>query len=537
MTLHPTRNTFHVALAGAALLALGAAARLPEIVAFGGAMLVAVAAGRALALVLVTRLRTAGFEMVWAERARVVRAVHHGEVVLRAELRNRGADAVRAVSVRAVASSMLEVSTEPAVVDLPPGSRVQVDVHVRAPRVGRWGVHGMALEVRGGFLRGDGLFDVPLLFANPFGIEVLPEPLHSLLQTPRGGRSRRMSAVGRTAPRAGEGDELRELRAHVPGDPFKRIAWKASARRGQLLVREMDRDERDIVWLVLDASVELWAGPLGSAPLDHGLDELAALAALHLGHGDEVGLAVTGARLRSWITPDQGAPHAAKIAAALTSAASMVDRDRSELDESEIAQRVAEHARPLDPRGLGDIPRGNLDMLAARAEALRKRAPFAPRMPFARTPREQLLRLYLASFGIESPPRIDGERERAEASLGALFERIATERHRPSVVHVWAPAPSSRAVVFAGIAKLRARRIVVRWTLPNFEASIPVLGPEAKPFQRSVEEAVLLRARSAKKRGVGLLRRWGVHVRDLAPRSVRPPVTQDDGAPLQHGAA
>ena len=31
--------------------------------------------------------------------------------------------------------------------------------------------------------------------------------------------------------------EIRELREHMPGDPFKKIAWKASARRGRLLVR------------------------------------------------------------------------------------------------------------------------------------------------------------------------------------------------------------------------------------------------------------------------------------------------------------
>ena len=31
----------------------------------------------------------------------------------------------------------------------------------------------------------------------------------------------------------GEGDDLRELREHQPGDPFRKIAWKASARRGR----------------------------------------------------------------------------------------------------------------------------------------------------------------------------------------------------------------------------------------------------------------------------------------------------------------
>ena len=58
MQLYPTRSTFHVAIAGAGLVALGAAARLAPVVAFGGAMLLAVALGRAIALVAVALIRT-----------------------------------------------------------------------------------------------------------------------------------------------------------------------------------------------------------------------------------------------------------------------------------------------------------------------------------------------------------------------------------------------------------------------------------------------------------------------------------------------
>ena len=106
----------------------------------------------------------------------------------------------------------------------------------------------------------------------------------------------------------------------------------------------------------------------------------------------------------------------------------MVDADRSDLDEWEVGQRVAEHARPLDPRGLGDIPRSNLDMLAARAESLRARAPFAPRLPFAKSSREQTLRHYLASFGVEVPPRSEGEQELSHATLAQALEKISREK-------------------------------------------------------------------------------------------------------------
>jgi uncharacterized protein (DUF58 family) len=475
-------------------------------------MLLAVALGRGLALVAVTRLRAAGFEMVWAERSRVKRVSRGGQLVLKAELRNRGAQTVRGTTLRPLASSMLEVSVEPKTVDIPGESRVRIDVVVQARRVGRWGIHGMALEVRGVPFGGEGLFEVPLLFANPLGVEVFPPTLEALILSPRGGRARKGSELGRPRNVAGDGDELRELRDHVPGDPFKRIAWKASARRGRLLVREMEQEERENVWLVLDASVELWSGELGCAPLDREIDDLAAHARRHLLRGDRVGLVVYASRLRAWIQPDEGAAHASLLAAALASASNMVDADRSELDEVGVARRVSEHARPLDSRALADLPRGDLDALARRADLLRARAPFAPRVPFAHTPREQALRQYLAAFGIESPPRVEGERERAEATLRKVLEGLGAETPRASVVHLWAAPPATPAAMTKCIGSLRRRRIEVRWSLPALEAGLGGDRERRSGVADVADEFVRLRARATLVRAERVLRRLGVRV-------------------------
>jgi uncharacterized protein (DUF58 family) len=516
MQLHPTRATFQVALAGAAMLAVGVAAKLSAAVAFGGAMLLAVTIGRALALTTVTRLRASGFEMVWGTTRRVTRATRDDEVVLEVELRNRGFEDARGVNLRPVASSMLDVSVYPATLDLPAASKVRFEIRVRPRRVGRWGIHGIALEVRGTPLGGEGLYEVPLMFANPHGVEVTPRPLFAMLQTARGGRARRVAEAGRPAPLAGEGEHLKELREHVAGDPFKRIAWKASARRGQLLVREMEREERDVVWLALDASVELWAGAHGVAPLDVAVDELGGVAARHLAKGDRVGLLVFASRVRTWLPPATGPLQASKIAAALASAASMVDSDRCELDEAELAQRVAEHLRPLDPRGLLDVPRGDLDALSARAEAMRSRAPFAPRMPLGETPREQRLRHYVASFGIEVPPRVDGERDKAEAQLGAVLEKLAREKnrkHKPSVLHVWAPPPAPASPALASLRKLRANKVEVRWTMPSFEPGLGARAPDETTVEDVVLQAVRLRVRASQARAERALRTVGVRAR------------------------
>lgn len=515
MQLYPTRATFQVAIAAAAMVTAGVLFKMAPAVAFGGAMLLAVVLGRALAMSTVGRIRASGFEMVWTTAHRVTRGATGSELILEGELRNRGDGDARGVNIRPVASSMLEVSVKPESLDLLARSKVRFELRIRGKRVGRWGVHGIALEVRGTPLGGEGLYEVPLMFANPHGIEIVPHPLHAMLQSARGGRARHVADVGRAAPVKGESEHLKELREHVAGDPFKRIAWKASARRGKLLVREMDQEERDVVWLVLDASVELWAGSPGAAPMDLAIEELAGLAARHLARGNRTGLVVYASRMRSWIVPDKESGQLSKIAAALASAASTVDSDRCELEEAELAQRVAEHLRPLDPRGLTDLPRRDFEALSLRAEAMRSRAPFAPRLPLAASAREQRLRIYLASFGIETPPRAAGERERSAAQLPLVLEKILAEKAKtkPSIVHVWAPAPKLESATGAVLRKLRAKHVEVRWTMPSFEPSLARTSRIAgtpQVVEQIVFEAVRKRVRASQARAERLLRVAGI---------------------------
>jgi uncharacterized protein (DUF58 family) len=527
MNLYPTKATFHVAIAGAAMVAVGVAARSSAIIAYGGGMVLAVAIGRAIALATVTRLRSAGFDLRWMHPGRLARTATGVEIELQVEIRNWGASSVRVTSLRPLTSSMLDAVVEPPVVELPAAASTPVRVRVIGRRAGRWGIHGFALEVRGSPVRSDGCYEVPLVFHSPFGVEVLPRALAALVSSPRGGRTRRAADAGIPSRHAGEGDELRELREHVPGDPFKRIAWKASAKRGQLLVRETDRTERDVVWLVLDASVELWAGLLGFAPLDRGVEELASLAAQRLSRGDRVGLVVTAARVRAWIPPDTGSKQAGRIASALAGASVMVDADRTELDEREIASRVAEHVQSSDPTVSRLLARGDLDAFAQRVEAIRKGAPFVPRLPYAMTPRDRTLRHYLSSFGIEVPPRTDGERARTDAAIAEILEKLAVERDRPSLVHVWAPAPARKDLLARAIRMLRVKRIAIHWSLPVIEESVGLprdgadgRGSTSQQVLEAVEDAVRARATVDRARGKDLLRRLGAVVQ-APPRKAR----------------
>ena len=538
MQLYPTRTAAHLALTGVVMVGAGIVTQRAAIVGWGGAVLLAVAVARAVTLVSVARIRAAGFEMLWSGSKRVARTARGSTIEIKAEVRNRDTLAARYVKLRAVASSQLEVKIEPAAGEVSASGRLEVKVKIRCPRVGQHGVHGLALEVHGA----SGLFEVPLTFANPYGVEVLPRPFATYLMQPRGGRSHLVASAGRPGRSRGEGNELRELREQQPGDPFRRIAWKASARRGVLLVRELEREERDVVWVVLSAPVELWAGPLGKAPLDLAIDEVAAVTSRHLGRGDRVGLAIFAPGLRVVLPPDQGPVQASKISHALTVSAGTHDGERSDLDEADVAVRVLEHLRPLDPRGLGDVRRGDLDKLAVRADATRSRAPFAAALPGGKTARERTLRRYLASFGIDSPPRADPGRREADVSLIEGLTHLATVKPRASLVHVVAAPPERTLEQPLGEAVRRLSRggATVTWSSPPLEPSLepqpivlaepdaegeePLVRPRPDPdqaaFSKVAAEAVLARAKLAEARREGSLKKLGVRVirvRHVAP--------------------
>lgn len=531
MQLYPTRAASHLAIAGVAVAGAGLLTRTPVIVAWGGALLVALALARAVTLVSVARIRAAGFEMLWSGPKRILRTGRGGTVEIEAEVRNRDTLSARYVHLRAVASSQLSVTIEPSMGEVQASGRLKVKVLVHCPRVGQHGVHGLSLEVRGA----PGMFEVPLTFANPFGIEVLPRPFAAYLMQARGGRSRLIAASGRPGVVRGDGNDLRELREHQPGDPFRRIAWKATARRGRLMVRDFEREERDVVWLILDAQVELWAGPLGRAPLDRSIDEASAIAVKHLSRGDRVGLFIVADHLRHYMQPEQGPVHAQRLAHALITLTGTHDAERSELDESDVAIRVMEHLRPLDARGLSDVRRGDLDKLAQRADQMRSRAPFLAALPQGKSHRERLLRRYLAAFGIESPPRIESDRRAGTLALIDAFAFIGKTKPRASLVHVIGGLPDESLMPMFGEAAKRLMRkgITVTLSMPDLVSGLakpwedpaksadpyeepPLFAPKKTQMWEAMAEAssnaMAIRAHASEKRRERVMRKAGVHI-------------------------
>ncbi|HBE68128.1 MAG TPA: hypothetical protein DDW52_08260 [Planctomycetaceae bacterium] len=90
--------------------------------------------------------------------------------------------------------------------------------------------------------------------------------------------------------RAGVGSELLELREYQPGDPPKAIAWKVSARREQLMIRQYEAEVPVRVTMFVDGHPPLRSGRLGHRPIDRFNELAASIAATALRAGDAVGL-------------------------------------------------------------------------------------------------------------------------------------------------------------------------------------------------------------------------------------------------------
>jgi uncharacterized protein (DUF58 family) len=97
----------------------------------------------------------------------------------------------------------------------------------------------------------------------------------------------------------GQGSEFDSLRAYVHGDDPRAIDWRATARRGDVVIRTW-RPERDRqVMIVLDTG-RTAAGRVGGAPrFEASLDAILLLAALAKQAGDRVGLLAHDRQVRA----------------------------------------------------------------------------------------------------------------------------------------------------------------------------------------------------------------------------------------------
>ncbi len=110
-------------------------------------------------------------------------------------------------------------------------------------------------------------------------------------------------AGNQVARAKGDGIEFSDIRPFVAGDRVRRINWRASARRGELVVNELHPERNADVILVLDTFAEARSAERGT--LDLMVRAAAALSAEYLERKDRVGVVGFGGLL-NWLLPATG---------------------------------------------------------------------------------------------------------------------------------------------------------------------------------------------------------------------------------------
>jgi uncharacterized protein (DUF58 family) len=126
--------------------------------------------------------------------------------------------------------------------------------------------------------------------------------------------------VGRPVRVAGASTEFERVRDYLPDDEFRRINWKATARRGQPMVNQFEAERSQNLVVLLDAGRAMAAlaepprsSELGGDELDAGLSKLdySLNAALLLAYvaslrGDRVALLAYADDVRTFVPPQRG---------------------------------------------------------------------------------------------------------------------------------------------------------------------------------------------------------------------------------------
>ena len=138
----------------------------------------------------------------------------------------------------------------------------------------------------------------PLQAGEEVTVQVVPRALPARIPRDLRARAKRPFPDGDLARMGVATNDFRELREYVPGDPLRRINWKATARRIGTgasevpLVNETEWEGKKSVWIVVDGHPRLSAGTNLEDAREHAADAALSLMELYLRRGYQVGLAL-----------------------------------------------------------------------------------------------------------------------------------------------------------------------------------------------------------------------------------------------------
>ncbi len=251
----------------------------------------------------------------------------------------------------------------------------------------------------------------------------------------------------RAARRFGGGTEFERLREYVPDDEFRRINWKATARRGAAISVELETERSQNVVVMLDAGRLMAATADGLTKLDHALNAGLLLAYAAGRRGDRVGLLTYADRVAAYLPPRGGRLSLLRI--------------MDHLYRLEAQPTESDHARAFSYLAGRSLRRALLVLFSDLADPEPSRALVAH---LARASRQHLVALVTVA-----DPALTGPAELEARDSQQLYEKVVAQRllderrqllaslaHR-GVITLDLPADRLSAQLVATYLELKAR--------------------------------------------------------------------------------
>ncbi len=520
-------------------IAVGAVIASPPLVAMGGMMMAVLLALHLAFFPVAIMLRRKKVELSWwvapSDNAGGALTAER-PFALHIAYRNHGSRRLRILSTSILSSSSLHVDTPP-IASIGRGQQVECVTSSVARACGYWHLHGASLV----FGEPLGLFDIEAYFPNPIAVKVFPRGMPYRGAAPRAIGASPHERMGlHQVRRRGLAGELREIREHVPGDGFKYIAWKASARKRRLMVRDLETEIVSTQMVLVDVGADMRQGPMGASALDWALETAAGIAHEATQRGDRIGLIGFDARPVFEAPIDSGHGHYLKIVDRLLEANCIVDDDLTDVTSGELVGQVARylaHQEAIDvrvPAGPAlDDPKWNSIVAGADGQLYDiavtgkitnrlvdavltrdKQGSLRRMMSNCRDADKQLvpLRKFCRLRGIELPYRAHWEHGRRSVGLADAVARI---EGRVDVVYLLtdlAGFDEDTSVLRRAIGKLRQRGTTVVALVPALAQRLPPSESEHGKRVRQLLVADWQQQRAAAKR---LLQGLGVRVTEV----------------------
>lgn len=361
---------------------------------------------------------------------------------------NRSPVAFPRLALEPLTSSAIEVEAPNSARFLDTGYELRWPVDARALRVGPASVYGVHLRILGPAA----LFGLTVYVPLDVSMSVLPRTASARSRAPRllTHVSERNAMSPTAQPMRGPGSDVRELRDHQAGDPFKHIAWKATARARRLIVREFESEVNLSVYVLLDISPSMRWGPRGKTRLDSAVDLTFHLSRAVKTGRDRFGLLTFDQEIFGFTRASAGLRMPQEIIAHLLELHAVVHESFTDMPTDELVVRVAEFVEaqegvdlrlpavsgiadatgatgPYDEAAVLGHARAYLQDHESELSVLSRYYFSAP----ASDPDAAALRTYCRLRGIELPYRTDAVPAPKEAGIARALRKTIPDRGGP----------------------------------------------------------------------------------------------------------